>query len=67
MNDLRGYDEWKLRTPEEDGYRVLRHLPTCRICGEEGHRWQRCGEGADPIERDPDDALDDMQDRKMNR
>ena len=21
-----------------------RYPPTCRICGEEGHRWQRCSE-----------------------
>jgi hypothetical protein len=65
-NGLPGYDEWKLRTPEDDAYRG-RYRPTCRICGEEGHRWQRCSEGAEPCERDPDDARDDMQDREMNR
>ena len=27
---------------EEDEANEQRHAP-CRICGQEGHRWQRCG------------------------
>lgn len=40
---LIGYDEDQAIRPVDTVNTFRRHGPTCRICGEAGHRWQNCG------------------------